>query len=456
MASARARLIFVDGPQRGDEVVLADNVVLAGRDPSAGVQFTEQYASRRQLRFELAVYGWTLENLSTNPIRVNGKKYKAAKKILLATGDVIAVAAETQILFTGPDDDPRDALDAYRQEHPAPAETSPREPSERPPSPGRPAGSDQNIPAVDENPLGGNPLAARMPQVCMNAVEFLCEADAEEPRLLLPDIQPHILTLAVADGYRQLERVALGGASQTDRQLGHSARGNRSRLDFPPHRLAGGCQCVDLLPGKSRKLQRGNCGIAPRQLDLFLKGDRPGEAHALHKHVLDLQRLPASVLEVRENIAPQRHSLVGVTNTVPVFIPPVPAFTPEGHELRETIIRSPDGSHRPGWLGRDTRRRGCENAQNDGDYPEAVDQSVVYHVNSSPSYRILHNLARDSRSRWVPHGHAFFLKPGSCVASRAAGVAINNIRIRVTRASPHSGDQIVAMMPWLFEPAYMV
>jgi len=121
MTDVRPELIFVAGPQEGERAVLMRNVAIGGRSASADIQLTEQYVSRQQLQFELTHEGWIIENLTKNPIRINSRKYKSGKKILLDTGDVVGVGMETQILFVAPGDDPEDALSAYRQEFPVPA-----------------------------------------------------------------------------------------------------------------------------------------------------------------------------------------------------------------------------------------------------------------------------------------------------------------------------------------------
>ena len=59
--------------------------------------------------------GWLIENLSNNPIWVNGKKFKTGKRILLDTGDVVRLALETHLLFVAAGDDSEAALAQWRE-----------------------------------------------------------------------------------------------------------------------------------------------------------------------------------------------------------------------------------------------------------------------------------------------------------------------------------------------------
>jgi len=121
MADVRPELVFLSGPQADERVVLMSNVMVAGRAPDADVRLTEEYTSRRQMRFVLTVDGWVMENLSGNGTLVNGKRFKSRnKKVLLATGDVLGVGRQTRILFVAPGDDPDEALRAYLLAHPPP------------------------------------------------------------------------------------------------------------------------------------------------------------------------------------------------------------------------------------------------------------------------------------------------------------------------------------------------
>ena len=113
-----ATLVFVAGPQAGQRVVLAKAVAILGRGSQADVLLSEDYASRQQARYELLRAGATLENLSPKGTWVNGKLYKAGKKLLLETGDLLGVGAETEILFIAAGDDPDTALALHDQAMP--------------------------------------------------------------------------------------------------------------------------------------------------------------------------------------------------------------------------------------------------------------------------------------------------------------------------------------------------
>jgi len=90
-------------------------VVTVGRGQQADVQLTEEHVSRKHFQLTLTQDGWVFENLSPLKSRVNGKKYKVGKKIILDTGDVIGIGAETELLFVASGDDPEAAVIAYRQ-----------------------------------------------------------------------------------------------------------------------------------------------------------------------------------------------------------------------------------------------------------------------------------------------------------------------------------------------------
>lgn len=124
MPSACPELIFVAGPQEGERAVLMTQLVGVGRAPDADVQLTELYVSRRQLQFQITHEGWVVENVTKKSlVRVNGKKLKVGKKIILDTGDLLSVGMETLILFVAPGDDPEEALAEYRNEVPPPEPT---------------------------------------------------------------------------------------------------------------------------------------------------------------------------------------------------------------------------------------------------------------------------------------------------------------------------------------------
>lgn len=121
MSETRAELVFVKGPQRGQRVTLSDNVIVAGRDPLAQIQVQEETVSRKQLQLELTVQGWLVQNLSSgSPMRINGKKYKAGKQILVDSGDVIALGLATEILFIDAGTDVAQAMQDYELANPSP------------------------------------------------------------------------------------------------------------------------------------------------------------------------------------------------------------------------------------------------------------------------------------------------------------------------------------------------
>lgn len=144
MPGPRPELIFVSGPQRGQRAVLMRDVTLGGRSDLADIVFTEEFVSREQLQFQRIPEGWIVESVArSNPMYVNGKRYKPGKQILLASGDVITVGAETEILFVEAMDDPNHVLADYRREHPEtePVPAEPVAPAEEAPEP-TPASSD--------------------------------------------------------------------------------------------------------------------------------------------------------------------------------------------------------------------------------------------------------------------------------------------------------------------------
>ncbi|MCP4374582.1 MAG: FHA domain-containing protein [bacterium] len=115
MAATQAEFLYVKGPQTGQRASLMSTVVVIGRGQQADVQLTEEHVSRRHFQLTLTQDGWVFENLSPLKSRVNGKKYKTGKKIILDTGDVISVGSETELLFVATGDDPEAALIVYRQ-----------------------------------------------------------------------------------------------------------------------------------------------------------------------------------------------------------------------------------------------------------------------------------------------------------------------------------------------------
>ncbi|MBC8374134.1 MAG: FHA domain-containing protein [Phycisphaerae bacterium] len=115
MAAGRAELVYVKGPQAGQRASLMSAVVTVGRGQQADVQLTEEHVSRKHFQLTLTRDGWVFENISALRSRVNGKKYKTGKKIILDTGDIIAAGSETELLFVATGDDTEAAVIAYRQ-----------------------------------------------------------------------------------------------------------------------------------------------------------------------------------------------------------------------------------------------------------------------------------------------------------------------------------------------------
>ncbi len=118
MAQARPELIFLSGPQQGERATLMTDTAMLGRSASCEVCIKEPFASRQHVRFERTADGWVVEDISSTGTRINGKRYRSGKKIILDTGDVLGIGAETEILFVAPGADPEKALAEYRVTHP--------------------------------------------------------------------------------------------------------------------------------------------------------------------------------------------------------------------------------------------------------------------------------------------------------------------------------------------------
>lgn len=127
------QLVFVKGPQTGQRVSLQGDRIVAGRSSDCQLPLKEHYVSRRQMQLTRTPDGWILENLSSNGTMVNGRRYKADQQILLATGDLLGVGMESEILFIAQGDDPKEALAKYIQSQPAPEAPKPAEPEAPPP-----------------------------------------------------------------------------------------------------------------------------------------------------------------------------------------------------------------------------------------------------------------------------------------------------------------------------------
>lgn len=110
---SRPTLVFIKGPQEGQKLPIDGKQAVAGRAPQCELQLKEDYVSRQQMRFTVGDDGCIMENMSVNGTMVNGKRYKAGKQIMLATGDVLGVGLETEILFVSPGDDVQQAIDEH-------------------------------------------------------------------------------------------------------------------------------------------------------------------------------------------------------------------------------------------------------------------------------------------------------------------------------------------------------
>jgi hypothetical protein len=117
MSLPRPDLVFVAGPQEGERAVLMSDRAIVGRSRTADINITEEFVSRRHLEFTNSSDGWIVQTLSSAGMRINGRKFKPGKKVILATGDVLAIGLQTEILFVSPPDDPEAAIAQYRKAH---------------------------------------------------------------------------------------------------------------------------------------------------------------------------------------------------------------------------------------------------------------------------------------------------------------------------------------------------
>jgi pSer/pThr/pTyr-binding forkhead associated (FHA) protein len=165
MPEPRPELIFVNGPQKDDRSVLMANLAIMGRATNAEVQLREEFASRQHAKFELTHEGWVIQSLSSLGIRVNGKRYKPGKKIIVETGDVIGVGADTEILFVSAGDDPEVSLKAYYQKNPTGAkQVEVEEGAEKPEIvPSQPAPVPAPAPSVAPAPVLAPPAGKETP-----------------------------------------------------------------------------------------------------------------------------------------------------------------------------------------------------------------------------------------------------------------------------------------------------
>lgn len=126
---ATAQLLIVAGPDSGRHASLRRPAVLIGRHERADIVCSEPHISRQQAKMQQTPDGWIVENLADRPMKINGKKYRQGKQVLLDTGDAIAIGAETVLLFVDAGDDPAEVLSAWQGEQPGSARPAAAEPA---------------------------------------------------------------------------------------------------------------------------------------------------------------------------------------------------------------------------------------------------------------------------------------------------------------------------------------
>lgn len=114
MSEVFPELVIVAGPQKGERVTLRELVMVLGRSGEADVLLTEQFVSRQHARYERGPEGPTVECLSDHGLWVNGKRYKPGKRLLLASGDMLGLGHETEILFVAAGDETGEVLAAWQ------------------------------------------------------------------------------------------------------------------------------------------------------------------------------------------------------------------------------------------------------------------------------------------------------------------------------------------------------
>lgn len=165
MGAKCAELVFIAGPQKGERVWITAKTMILGRMPRCDICLKEDFVSRQHARMEISADGVIIENLSSNGTLINDKRYKAGKKLLLATGDVVGMGMETRLLFVGVGDDAEAALAEYRnhEESLAPAPAPELKPADNAvpavPAPGAPA----VLPAAQASPTVQAPAPAKAP-----------------------------------------------------------------------------------------------------------------------------------------------------------------------------------------------------------------------------------------------------------------------------------------------------
>lgn len=170
MARGRPYLVFVSGPQTGQRVRLRSRPMEAGRLSSSDIKLTEDYVSRRQMRFRRRGDEWTVENLSANGTRINGRNYREGRQIILGTGDVIGVGSETSILYVGPEADADEVFAQWREDHEIDAAEQAEAETEEAP--------DQAEQAEETAESADAPVTGRLP----TGPAVMRETPAEEPR----------------------------------------------------------------------------------------------------------------------------------------------------------------------------------------------------------------------------------------------------------------------------------
>lgn len=150
MPQPNPELIFLTGPQQGQRSIIMTSPAVAGRVASCDLHLTEEFVSRQQFSLELTVEGWVMENLSANGTRVNGKKFKAGKRVLLDSGDVLRMGRDTEVLFVAPGDDPDQILAEYQLANPVQA-PAPQAPATEAPQ-DRPESKPPPLPSAPEEP----------------------------------------------------------------------------------------------------------------------------------------------------------------------------------------------------------------------------------------------------------------------------------------------------------------
>jgi predicted component of type VI protein secretion system len=101
--AAGARLVFVDGPRRGDIIALGDAPAGLGRQLDNDIVIESERVSRRHARIERRDGGaFTLTDLgSVNGTAVNGERLEANEPRRLRDRDVLQLPAATLIFLHG-------------------------------------------------------------------------------------------------------------------------------------------------------------------------------------------------------------------------------------------------------------------------------------------------------------------------------------------------------------------